>query len=84
MRIPTKKQFRFLGNLMLVIAVCFVMYAFQHPEGGFDGISYTVTWVLYSSYIAIMLINICKSLKSKKINFFAIFVRKSFFELRGR
>lgn len=46
----TKKTSRKLGLLLLVLAVCFVVYALGHPTGSFPW-SNSVTYAIYLGYI---------------------------------
>lgn len=48
------KIFLLIGCLMLAAAICFVIYALQHPEG-FLNISVKSTYILYAIYVLIML-----------------------------
>ncbi len=46
----TKKTSRKLGLLLLVLAVCFVVYALGHPEGSFPWSS-SITYTIYLVYL---------------------------------
>lgn len=46
----TKRASRKLGLLLLVMAVCFVVYALGHPTGSFPWSS-SVTYAIYLGYI---------------------------------
>lgn len=48
----TKKTSRKLGLLLLVLAVCFVVYALGHPTGNFPW-SNSVTYGVYLVYILV-------------------------------
>lgn len=48
----TKKTSRKLGLLLLVLAVCFVVYALGHPTGSFPW-SNNVTYGVYLVYILV-------------------------------
>ena len=46
----TKKTSRKLGLLLLVLAVCFVVYALGHPECSFPWSS-SITYTIYLVYL---------------------------------
>lgn len=48
------KIFLLIGCLMLAAAICFVIYALQHPEGSLS-ISTKITYILYAIYVLMML-----------------------------
>lgn len=48
----TKRASRKLGLLLLVLAVCFVVYALGHPTGSFPWSS-SVTYGIYLVYILV-------------------------------
>ena len=47
-------KFRIIAWIMLLVAVGFLCYAFQHPEGGWPW-SNTVSYTLYTVYLLLML-----------------------------
>lgn len=51
----TKKTSRKLGLLLLVLAVCFVVYALEHPAGSFPW-SNSVTYTIYLGYILLTVV----------------------------
>ena len=51
----TKKTSRKLGLSLLVLAVCFVVYALGHPEGSFPW-SNSVTYAIYLGYILLTVV----------------------------
>ena len=48
----TKRACRKLGLLLLVLAVCFVVYALRHPTGSFPW-SNSVTYAIYLGYLLV-------------------------------
>lgn len=48
----TKRASRKLGLLLLVLAVCFVVYALGHPTGSFPW-SNSVTYAIYLGYFLV-------------------------------
>ncbi len=48
----TKRASRKLGLLLLVLAVCFVVYALGHPTGSFPW-SNSVTYGIYLGYLLV-------------------------------
>ena len=50
-----KKTSRITASVMLIVAVGFLWYAFQHPEGAWPW-SNTVTFTLYRVYVVAMII----------------------------
>ncbi|MFR8712557.1 hypothetical protein [Anaerotignum lactatifermentans] len=48
----TKRACRKLGLLLLVLAVCFVVYALGHPTGSFPW-SNSVTYGIYLGYLLV-------------------------------
>ena len=48
----TKRACRKLGLLLLVLAVCFVVYALGHPTGSFLW-SNSVTYAIYLGYLLV-------------------------------
>lgn len=53
----TKRASRKLGLLLLVLAVCFVVYALGHPAGSFpwsNGVTYTI-YLVYILLTAVLL-----------------------------
>lgn len=48
----TKRACRKLGLLLLVLAVCFVVYALGHPTGSFPW-SNSVTYAIYLGYLLV-------------------------------
>lgn len=50
-----KKKTRLTAILMLLIAICFIIFAMGHPEASFPW-SYTCTQWLYRSYVVVMIV----------------------------
>lgn len=50
-----KKILRVVASIMLTIAICFVIYALNHPESSFPW-SNLITYVLYIVYFVAMTI----------------------------
>lgn len=51
----TKKRSRIIGLCMLIVALSFLWYALNHPEGAFPW-SNAVTFSLYGIYLIAMLL----------------------------
>lgn len=51
----TKKVSRIIAIVMLILAVVFLWYAVNHPEGTFPW-SNTLTFILYGVYIIVMIV----------------------------
>jgi transposase-like protein len=62
--IHTKKVSRIIATAMLILAVAFLGYALNHPEGAFPW-SNTVTFILYGVYVAVMVILFIAPFKKK-------------------
>ena len=60
----TKKNSRFIGLIMLVVAVIFLVFAMGHPEMSFSW-SNSVTYVLYIVYLVAMVIFFAAPFKKK-------------------
>ncbi|MDE7244931.1 MAG: hypothetical protein K2O18_13295 [Oscillospiraceae bacterium] len=61
----TKKVSRITAVIMLLVAVGFICYAFQHPEGAWPW-SNTITFALYRMYIIVMILLFIAPFKNKK------------------
>ena len=46
---------RTIGVIMLIVAIVFIMFAFNHPEKSFPW-NNTVTWLLYGIYFLVTIV----------------------------
>ena len=60
----TKKTYRFIGIVMLVLAIAFIIFAFSHPEMSFPW-SNTITYLLYGVYFIVMVVMFVAPFKKK-------------------
>lgn len=60
----TKKVSRIIAIVMLILAVAFLWYAVNHPEGTFPW-SNTLTFILYGVYIIVMIVLFIAPFKKK-------------------
>ncbi len=60
----TKKTYRFIGIVMLVLATAFIIFAFSHPEMSFPW-SNTITYLLYGVYFIVMVVMFVAPTKKK-------------------
>lgn len=57
---------RIIAGLMSLFGVCFVCYAFNHPEMSFPW-NNTITYVIYGIYVAITIFLFIAPFKDKKV-----------------
>ena len=50
-----KSTSRFVGLVMLIIAVAFIVFALNHPEMSFPW-NNTITWLLYGLYVLVIVV----------------------------
>lgn len=60
----SKRVSRITGAVMFLIAIAFVIYALNNPQGSFPW-SNTVTYSIYGVYVAVMLVLIIAPFKKK-------------------
>lgn len=60
----TKKTSRIIGIVMLVLALTFIIFAFNHPEMSFPW-SNTITYLLYGVYAIVTVILLIAPTKKK-------------------
>ena len=60
----TKKTSRIIGIVMLVLALTFIIFAFNHPEMSFPW-NNTITWVLYGLYAIVTAVLLIAPTKKK-------------------
>lgn len=60
----TKKISRIIGIVMLVLAIAFIIFAFNHPEMSFPW-SNTITYLLYGVYVIVTVVLLIAPTKKK-------------------
>ena len=60
----TKKTSRIIGIVMLVLAIAFIIFAFNHPEMSFPW-SNTITYLLYGVYVIVTVVLLIAPTKKK-------------------
>lgn len=61
----TKKTSRIIAAVMLLVAIAFLSYAFNHPEGSWPW-SNTVSFTIYAVYLIAMVILFIAPFKKKR------------------
>ena len=62
----SKKVSRIIGICMLLIAICFIMYALNNPQSSFN-IPLNYTYTLYGIYVIVTIIFLIAPFKEKTI-----------------
>ncbi len=60
-----KKTSRMIGIVMLVLAIAFIIFAFNHPEMSFPW-SNTITYLVYGVYFVVMVVMFVAPFKKAK------------------
>lgn len=60
----TKKTSRIIALFMLIIAIVFIIFALNNPQGSFPW-SNTVTCLIYGAYVVAMLVLLIAPFKKK-------------------
>ena len=60
----SKKISRIIGICMLIIAICFVLYALNNPQASFN-MPLNLTYILYGIYIVATIIFLIAPFKEK-------------------
>ena len=58
------RKFLIIGIAMVIVAVCFIIYALNNPQAGFNW-SNSITYGIYLGYVAATVLFIAKGLNNK-------------------